>query len=305
MRKLIVLIVCSVILGGCNLKNAFNKKPAGLEITTSVPSTVYLGEKELGKTPLKNQNITPGQYSLRILPDDTTLSPYEASVDLKSAATTILSRTLGTTSLDSYGYTLSLLPDQVDIATLSVVSDPDTASLTLDGVPTGFTPLSKREVSAGSHEISVGTPGYTLQKISVNAAVGYNLIVSVKLKAEPIALSASLPSPSPLPSPTPSITPSPSATTLKSSSSPSPSASGSPTASPSRPYVTVSSSPDVVSSGGLNVRQNPSSTAGSLGKANVGEHLKYLGETTDAGWHKVEFEGQVGYVSAKYATLTR
>lgn len=306
MRKLLVVVFSSLILGGCTVSNLFVKKPAGLEVTTSSPATVFLDDKDLGKTPLKNQNINPGSYTLRLIPDDTTLAPYETSVVLESAASTVITRTFGETLLDSFGYSLSLVPGPSEVATLSVISDPDTGSLTLDGVPSGFTPLSKRELTPGTHEVIVGTPGYAEQKISVITALGFNLIVNVKLKAEPITLTqpqvatsaATLTAtPSPLPSP-------------QAIASTTPTSSISPKSSPSptllaKPYVTVSDSPDVVSAGGLNVRKEPSSSADSLGKANVGEHLKYLGETTSAGWHKIEFEGSVGYVSAKYATLTK
>ena len=305
MPKLLLILLSSLILSGCTVKNLFVKKPAGLEVTTSAPATVYLADKELGKTPLKNQSITPGKYTIRLMPEDKTLAPYETTVSLESAASTVISRSFGETLLDSSGYSLSLVPDKANEATLSIVSDPDTGSLTIDGVPSGFTPLSKRSVSPGNHEVVVGTPGFAEQKISVIAVTGFNLVVSVKLKSEPISLTPSSPSPSTtvndasssaqanvLPSSTPTPNPKSSPSSM-------------PSTTPAKPYVTVSNSADVVSAGGLNVRKEPNSSASSLGKADVGEHLKYLGETTSAGWHKIEFEGSVGYVSAKYTTLTK
>lgn len=306
MYKLLLVLISSVILSGCTVQNLFVKKPAGLEVSTSAPATVYLSDKDLGRTPLKNQNITPGKYTLRLIPDDTALTPYETTVELGSAASTVISRTFGETLLDSYGYSLSLVPDKTGLSTISVISDPDTGSLTIDGVPSGFTPLSKREISPGNHEVIVGTPGFAEQKISVVATTGFNLVVSVKLKSEPISLT--LPSPSPSQQPSQTATSSGlSAQVAVTSPTPSPrtSPSTTPLASPTKPYVTVSDSQDVVSAGGLNVRKEPSSSAESLGRADVGEHLKYLGETTSAGWHKIEFEGSVGYVSAKYTTLTK
>lgn len=303
MHKLLLILVSSLVLSGCTVQNLFVKKPAGLEISTSAPATVYLSDKELGKTPLKNQNITPGKYTLRLIPDDTTLTPYETTVELGSAASTVISRTFGETLLDSYGYSLSLVPDKTGLSTLSVISDPDTGSLTIDGVPSGFTPLSKREVSPGNHEVIVGTPGFAEQRISVVATTGFNLVVNVKLKSEPISLTPPSPSPTTQSAQTATTAAQSTLTTLT-SPSPSPRVS-TPTASPTKPYVTVSDSADVVSAGGLNVRKEPSSNAESLGKADVGEHLKYLGETTSAGWHKIEFEESVGYVSAKYTTLTK
>lgn len=299
MKKFFLVLLTTLFLSGCTAKNLFIKKPAGLEINTSSTATVYLSEKNLGTTPLSNQNIAPGTYTLRIIPTDTTLAPYEETLELESSVTTIITRTFGATALDSYGNTLSLVPDQIGKSVISVISDPDTANLTIDGIPSGFTPLAKREITPGNHEIIVGTPGFAEQKISVNTAKDYNLIISLKLKAESITLTP--------PSPTPV------ATTSADLALPSPSPISSPLASsvatPSLkldpPYVTVSDSPDVVSSGGLNVRKEPSSTADALGKARVGEQLKYLGETTSAGWHKVEFEASSGYVSAKYAILTK
>lgn len=296
---MILVIITSIFLSGCTITNLFVKKPAGLEINTSSTATVYLGEKNLGTTPLSNQNIAPGTYTLRIIPIDTTLAPYEATLDMKPAVSTIITRTFGTTALDSFGNTLSLIPDQVGKAVVSVVTDPDTANLTIDGVPSGFTPLSKREITPGSHELIIGTPGFAEQKIPINTAKDYNLLVNVKLKAESITLTP------PIPSPIASSSAEIILTSPVPLSSPLASSIASPTLTLDPPYVTVSDSPDVQSSGGLNVRKEPSSTADPLGKAKIGEQLKYLGETTTAGWHKVEFEGSVGYVSAKYAILTK
>jgi hypothetical protein len=243
-------------------------------------SLIYLADKELGKTPLKNQSITPGKYTIRLMPEDKTLAPYETTVSLESAASTVISRSFGETLLDSSGYSLSLIPDKANEATLSIVSDPDTGSLTIDGVPSGFTPLSKRSVSPGNHEVVVGTPGFAEQKISVIAVTGFNLVVSVKLKSEPISLTP----PSPSPSSTVVDASSSAQANVLPSSTPTPNPKSSPSSMPSttpaKPYVTVSNSADVVSAGGLNVRKEPNSSASSLGKADVGEHLKYLGETT-------------------------
>lgn len=299
MYKLILVIITSIFLSGCTVKNLFVKKPAGLEINTSSTATVYLGEKNLGTTPLSNQNIAPGTYTLRIIPTDQSLAPYEATLEMKPAVSTIITRSFGATTLESYGNTLSLIPDQVGKAVVSVVTDPDTANLTIDGVPSGFTPLSKREITPGSHELIIGTPGFAEQKIPINTAKDYNLLVSVKLKAETITFAP--PSPTPIASSSAEIaltSPTPLSSTQASTLA-------NPTLKLDPPYVTVSDSPDVESSGGLNVRKEPSSTADPLGKAKIGEQLKYLGETTSAGWHKIEFEGSTGYVSAKYAILTK
>lgn len=69
--------------------------------------------------------------------------------------------------------------------------------------------------------------------------------------------------------------------------------------------MVVSDNADTQASGGLNVRKDASSSSDVLGKAKIGEKLKYSGETTEAGWFKVEFEGSTGWVSGKYVTLVK
>jgi len=288
MHKLALILVSSLLLSGCTLKNLFLKKPAGLDIQSDSPATIYLGEDNLGSTPYASKNITPGSHVLRLIPQDTTLSPYETTIDLKPEVQVVINRHFGESAVESSGYTLSLIPDIKNKALLSVVSDPDISNLTIDGVATGFTPISKYETTPGSHEVIISTPGYLEQKLSVNPALGYNLLVNVKLSQAIITLTP--------PSPPDSET---NISTTSATLSPSP------TSSLPKPYVTVSDLPEVRVSGGLNVRSSASSSSDPLGKAKINEQLKYLGVTTDTGWHKIEFEGQLGYVSAKYSTLSK
>lgn len=298
MQKLLLILISSLILAGCNVKNLFNKKPAGLEITTNTPATVYLSDTDLGLTPVSNKNIAPGSYSLRIIPTDPTLATYETTIDLGPEVSTVISRFFAPSQIDCYGYTLTLSPDSGDDSYLSVISDPDTTNLTIDGVASGYTPLSKKVVSPGSHEVIIASPGYAEQKLPVNTLSGYNLIVNAKLKAETIALAPVAPSPDPFPSTLPEESP---------KTSPQASARTSPAPSTlfPKPYVIVLDTPDTKLINGLNIRSNPSSTSDPLGKAKIGEKLKYLDLTTDAGWHKVEFDSKVGYVSAKYVDLVK
>ncbi|MFH1244174.1 MAG: SH3 domain-containing protein, partial [bacterium] len=68
-----------------------------------------------------------------------------------------------------------------------------------------------------------------------------------------------------------------------------------------KPYVLIGET----GTGWLRVRKDASGTSDELGKANTGEKLKYLGESTDLGWHQVEFEGSQGWVSGKYTTIVK
>ena len=171
------------------------------------------------------------------------------------------------------------------------MTDPDTANITLDGSPEGYSPLSRLEVTPGSHTLLLSSPGYKPLSISVNTAAGHNLIVKAKLAIDTIQLSSPPPaseSASPNPSP-----------------SPSPTASASPRVSPTpvmnKPYVLI----EETGTGWLRVRSEPTATGEELGQADVGAKLKYLGETTEDGWHQVQFEGQTGWVSGRYASVVR
>lgn len=295
MNKLLTVLVASFILGGCTLKDLFVKPPAGLEIATIPPSTVFLNDENKGETPFSDQNVKPGTYTLKLIPTSgTNLPSYETKLVLMSKASTIISRTFTQSELDSSGYTLQLIEDAAGGTYLSLISDPDTVNVTLDDKPSGFTPLSKLSTTPGSHSLLVTSPGYVEQSLSVNAVKGYNLIVNFKLASQTITLtpppSATVgadPRVSPDASPVPSTSPTSTIDDLQSTIS--------------KPYVLIGET----GTGWLRIRKEASGTSEELGKADTGEKLKYLGESTQLGWHKIEFEGAVGWVSGKYVTVVK
>ncbi|MEI8232185.1 MAG: PEGA domain-containing protein [bacterium] len=296
MKKVLLIIFASIFLGGCTAKDLFVKAPAGLEIATIPTSTVFINGDNKGETPYSDKNLKPGSYTVKLVPTgSTTLSPYETKLELVSKASTIISRTFTESEIDSSGYTLQLQEDPAGLTYLSVISDPDNVNITIDDKPSGFTPLSKSPTSPGSHSLLVTSPGFLEQSLSVNTVKGYNLIVNFKLASQTITLTPSTPS-------TPSASVEPSATPSAVASSSLPSASVSPsTVSMAKPYVLIGET----GTGWLRIRKTDSGTSEELGKANTGEKLKYLGESTDLGWHKIEFEGAVGWVSGKYVTLVK
>lgn len=300
MKKLLFVLAASIFLGGCTAKDLFVKPPAGLEIATIPTSAVYINGESKGSTPYSDKNLKPGSYTIKLVPDgSTTIQPYETKLDLISKASTIISRTFTESELDSSGYTLQLQEDPAGLTYLSVISDPDTINVTIDDQPSGFTPLSKLPSTPGTHSLVVSSPGYVDQTLSVNTVKGYNLIVNFKLASQTITLT-----------PPPSST---SSATLIPSDSPTPSSSPSPSplsmntetlddgSTVLKPYVLIGDT----GTGWLRIRKEASGTSDELGKADTGEKLKYLGESTDLGWHKIEFEGSVGWVSGKYTTIIK
>lgn len=284
MKKFLIVLFSAFLLGGCTIKNPFLKQPAGLEITSTPSATVILNDQEVGTTPFTKADLTPGQYHLKLVPqDDPTLTAWETNLTLKPEVNTVVARTFAATDTDSSGHILELVKEAGDQTYLTVISDPDTVNLNLDGKPTGYTPVAKLETTPGSHQLTLSSPGYQTVDLGVNAIKGYNLIVNAKLATEQIKLT----------SPPPATE---SGSLSQVSPSPAPSPSDFPT-----PYVIVQET----GTGWLRVRKEPSASGAELGKADVGEKLSYLGETTDSGWHQVEFEGQEGWLSASYVKLVQ
>jgi len=294
MKKLLIIVGASLLLGGCTPKDLFVKPPAGLEVTTTPSSTVYLNGESKGSTPYTNSSLKPGDYTVKLVPSSgDNLSPYETKLSLVSKASTVISHVFAQGGQDASGYTLQLQEEPSGGTYLSIISDPDTINVTIDDKPSGFTPLSKLATTPGSHNLLVTSPGFVEHQLSVKTVKGYNLIVNFKLAGSSIILT-----PAPTSSASASVAPSP-------SPSPESSLKPSPISLVDKPYVVVSDTPDTQTSKGVNVRKDASSSSDILGKAAIGEKLKYLDETTSAGWFKIEFEGSPGWVSGKYVTLVK
>ena len=289
MKKILLVVFILSFLGlvGTSLyffRDKFDKKPSGLSVESNPGSTVYLDGVELGPTPFSSQTIKAGTYVIKLVPDSPGTDPlpsWEKRFTLSPQTTTVISRAFASSELDSSGFTLSYVPEKDGGTYLSVISDPDTINISLDGEPQGFTPISRLTTSSGTHTLVLSSPGFRDQELSVNAAEGYNLLVDIKLALDALEIE--------LPSPTPSVSPSASASALPE------------VGEITKPYVVVKET----GTGWLRVRKDPSAYSDELGKANIGEKLKYLGENTETGWVKIEFEGEVGWTSGKYVEIIK
>jgi len=296
--SLVLILFSSFIIGGFSLKLLFrDKKPASLQINTTPSATVYLDNKSYGATPFFKSDLKPGSYDLRLVPISTssaTLESWETKLTLTSQTTTIISRAFNNSPLESEFSQIELIPEPAtNKALLSIVSDPDAVNITLDNKPLGFTPLSKLSLEPKDYSLTLSSPGYKSQSLNIKLSTKYNLLVNVKLAPDLVSL---LPNPSPSPT-TPTFSPSPSL-----SSSPPTATSSSEVIS--KPYITILNTPDTISLGGLNVRQEPNSNSSTLGIAKIGSNYPYK-QTNEKGWHQIIFEGKAGWVSGKYTTLTK
>lgn len=278
-KKIIAIILILAGAGAIGFgvfKYLRSQKPnAVLRVDTTPPSLVYIDNIQIGQTPIE-KIFKPGEITIKLIPTSTisALTTYQTKVHLTSQTITVIRRDFGDSDITSAGEVINLEPQPGKNASLAVITSiPDSASITLDGTPLGFTPILIPQVQAGDHQIVISAPGFTPRTISAKTVAGYKLNLNAKLAGLPE------PSPSPLPSATPSAT-------LE------------------KPYVEIKATP----TGFLRVREKPDTKSQELGRVQPGDRYPLLDKTT--GWYliKVDLEatasglppGRGGWVSAQY-----
>jgi len=290
--RLIATLIFSVFLAGCNL-NPFAKK-AGIQVTAHPDANVIVNGESVGKTPYYAENKAPGAYTIQMTAVDSGQS-WEGKVNLLGGTLTTVHREFGDTQDKSHSYTLSFEKLSNNKASaVNIVSLPANATVSIDGKPQGFTPLSL-DIESGPHVFTFTAPGF--QDKIVNAAVqpGLRLLLSFTMSAleitptpTPTIASASADLVSSTPTKTVAITPLPKQATSSASLTP--------------PYVEILSTP----TGFLRVRDAASTTGTELAQVLPGEKFAYKEDGSTASWYQIEYlKGKWGFVFATYAKLVK
>jgi SH3 domain-containing protein len=160
-----------------------NKIKSGLQVVISDASaSLFLNDQYLDKTPYINKKIQPGQYTLRIVPDDQSLAAYETQINLRKGLLTIVIWKPGPTSETSGGAIYELEPlSSKNQTEISFVSQPDGAIIILDDQKQEFAPIVIRDVAPGLHRFEASLPSFEIQQDTVNAVVGHRLNITLKL----------------------------------------------------------------------------------------------------------------------------
>jgi uncharacterized protein YgiM (DUF1202 family) len=276
-----LFLVLTLSLSGC----VFGEKGAALQVNSMPKATVFINSKQVGSTPFVDEKLSPGEVSLKLVPETTvvSLSPWEGKIKLTTGVMAVVNREFGQTETAAAGETLTLeKAKDKENASLAVISSPDSAVVKLDGEAKGFTPLALDKVTSGDREIIVSATGFSDRTIKAKLAAGYKLTVNVKL-----AQKEEEASPTGTPTPTPkagakitTVTPKPTGPT--------------PTL-PARPYVEIKETP----TGWLRVRNEASTTSTELTKVYPGERYPLLDES--GGWYKIKYDDSEGWISGKYA----
>lgn len=285
--RLILILSTSVLLAGCSLLGG---KKAGIQVTANPQANVFLDSQSLGQTPVYQEGLKPGTYTLKVASNDQALATWEGKVTLNGGALTVVDRQLATDPTKSFGYTLTFEALASKTATeVNLISFPDTVSVMVDGAPVGFTPFKSDSIAAGGHTFTLTSPGYQDQVIKASVKAGNRLVINVQLGAQTI-----IPTPTPTPLSTPSATP----TVNPAEITPLPKQASD--AAVLKPYVEILTTPTNF----LRVRATAGASGVEVAKVNPGDRFPYL--STESGWYQIEYlTGKKGYVSTTYAKLVQ
>ena len=302
----IVGIIGVLVVGYVLVRVLSNRGPkiGELRIDSQTPASIFLDNKNIGKTPYRDK-IAAGEYTMKLVSDSTTsqLTSWQGKVTVGQNLLTFVNANLGETDLTTAIDIVWLEKITSKQSELSVTTSPDGATVLVDDVSRGVTPLSIQDISPGDHSISVTNTGFLTRSIKIKTTAGYRVIANLKLAlsgasqdivaTEEASTSAVLETPTPKLSGTPKISP-----TGKTSGTPTPTPKSvtSTTNDPAKPYVVIKDTP----TGFLRVRMEPSTSASEAGRVNPGE--KYALLDTKNTWYQIKFDGKnLGWVSGQYA----
>ncbi len=154
----------------------------GLRVVSTPTASVFLGDKLLGRTPFEDK-VNSGDYIVKLIPEGTKepTSTWQGKVMVNSGVLTFVNRELGSTDLNSAGEILTLEKISEKDAQIAVLSNPDAATVALDGQEKGSSPLVIRNLSVGDHDITISSPGFNTRTIKVRTTEGYKLTASFQL----------------------------------------------------------------------------------------------------------------------------
>lgn len=261
---LIILIIILTVFGTFFVIGYFKPGRAELFVDANYPSAIYINGEFKGKTPFDSESIA-GEVNLRIIPDvlGKQINPYETKLRLAPGVKTIVRRIFGESENSSSGEIYSFEKVGKGETQMSVVTDPQSMQVYIDGQVKGFTPVVIQKISPGQHILELKSVGFEEKSLTINVFEGFKLVALVKLAK----LQGDLLPPSPTPIPSPS------------------------------PTVEILDTP----TGFLRVRSEPNKISEELGQVTPGEKYELLEKSEDGLWIKIKFNDQEGWVSGQYA----
>lgn len=299
--KIGLVVLFSIFLAGCTIPFIGKKKQAALRVMATPKATVFLDGEHVGTTPYFDDNLKPGDYTLKLVPEDAEAMTWENLIKLSPGIMTVVSRELASSPDSSSGYVLSLEPvaDKKTIA-LAVVTTPDGAVVSFDGEPKGFSPISLDGLSEGEHQLVISTPGYAEKSMNPKLIVGYKLTATVQLAKMPEEDEETEEDQEDEDEEVDEVDEAETEETTEDETATSSAVTTEDEMD--RPYVKIKDTP----TGWLNVRSEASTSEGEdtvITKVDPGEVFAFV-EANDTGWYKIELDdGEEGWITSRYAEL--
>ena len=197
--KVILILLGLVLVVGASVLvyHRFRPSAAGLSVETSPKATVFINGTLVGKTPFEITQAA-GEITLKLVPETGSGASlvFETRVTLNPKVKTVVKREFGRSEESTSGEIVSLEKTTENQASLVVVTEPEAAQITLDGLVKGFSPYKISSLTPGQHQLIVAVKGYIERRIVVNAQAGYKLTAVVKMAASEIQVT---PTPAPKP----------------------------------------------------------------------------------------------------------
>jgi uncharacterized protein YgiM (DUF1202 family) len=248
----------------------FKEKPGGVYVDTNPESNIYVNGNLVGKSPYHG-SFPPGEIDLKLLPNsqNENLLAFATKITLTSGIETVVRREFGENEDSSSGDIMTFDKTGSADASLIVISTPNYAQVSIDGIPKGFAPYNNSSISPVGHQITISSPGFTDRVVTVKTISGFRLTLFAKLAKNQVKNPVAAPVPTP------------------------------------KTYIEILKTP----TGFLRMRTKPGAAGEEIAELKVGSKYLYLDTDTTSGWYEIQYQdlapglpnGITGWVSNEYS----
>jgi hypothetical protein len=257
------LVVSSIFLGGCSL----SAKRSAIEIDSYPVAKVFIDGKEMGLTPYRNRNLTPGEIEIKL---ESNGKNWTRKIKLQNNISTVIDWEFGETESENGGYILYLeKTGDKNKAGLLSNTVPNKSTISIDNEIKGMSPLKIMDIGQGDKHITLSYPGHKTIDIFAKSLKGYQLVIEATLTEEIITESEN---------------------EVEKIDNPDL------VSTPTQKTIIIKET----ETGWLRVREKDSSVSKEVARVNPGESYSVIEETTD--WYKIDLgNNKSGWISSSYA----
>ena len=190
MKQKFILIIGLILVFGVVIilvKYAIGRSPkqGEIKVESQPQASIFLNDKHFGRTPIgkTTQKVEAGEYVMKIVPDNSIspLASWQGKITINPNTITYVNAILGESELTSTIDVLWLEKISGKRSEVSVLTTPDSATVSLDDETKGTTPTVITDVAPGDHTITVISQGFVTRTVKIRATQGYKIVASIKL----------------------------------------------------------------------------------------------------------------------------